>query len=908
MINNSYLLGLYGGSSSSTAFQTAATTVKRQPTAPWSTEATARPSSNTLLQRALAGRRVIDESAAKVDLGGKSASDYKTLFALYQGLETLSALADRAGVKNLSDSERALVTKRFTSGLAEIGTYLKSSELQDVRVVQGLSAAISKSTAAVARNSTTSITGPIHQGDLGTEVAAFQGDTRFDITVKTGEGSSAATKTIGIDLADMGSTPRTLDNLIAHINDKLNAQGVLTRIEKQRIKAEPKTVTTNGRTTTLPAGADKWSLAIKGTSSETVGFSAAQTSDAVYLVQNTGKAATPELLKFQSDVGTAAAPTQAGVGESIWVEGRLSQDALPDGVKAIRASAVAPDGSLWMVADVSNAENQPIKGNQDVALMKFDSTGRLLMTRTLGAASTASGYALAVDAEGKVAVAGSITGALDASSSTASTTVADSFVTVFNAQGEEQWTQRRGAKAADEATSVTFGTNGTVYVGGRSQSAMSGATSVGGWDGYLQAFSTNTPFEGAKTLVTMQSVSQFGTVGEDRVDAMTIDGSNLYTAGVENGRAVVRQFTLDGDGKPTLAATRDLGNLSGDIAGIGVANGKVVLTGTSKNTELGSDITANNTAAGGSGVFVAALSADLSVATDERISWYGGVGDDTAADVKVHDGKVWITGVSDRAIAAKDSDPTKAYLARLDPLTGTVEYERKWFGKEEQARTATLAVASGGASVLDRLGLPKGDIDQNDSQLLVTATALRVGDRFYVGAADSRRQTAVTITATDTLATLSRKIQAASNGRLTVTLKTELPGKDVEGNTDAMAGGFQRLSIVARDPKAGAILTSGETGRDALAGLGLSAGYIGSKTVEGGKSTFGLDLPNNLNLNDAGSVATAKERLATALRTVRNAYADLDPDAKAKKATGAAPAYITAQISNYQAALDRLGG
>ncbi|MGQ3111847.1 MAG: transcriptional regulator [Brevundimonas sp.] len=908
MINNSYLLGLFGATADTvSSLTTTAATIKRQPTAPWSSAAVAKPSTSALLNAAMAGRKLIDESKAKLDMAGVS-GDYKKLFALYQGLESLSALADRATTKNLSSTEQALLIKRFDAGMAEVGAYLKSAGLADVRVVQGVSSASSKTTTAVAKDSAVSITGPIHQGDLSTPVAAFEGDTRFNITVKTRLGSTTTTKTVAIDLSEMGSTARTMDNVIAHINGKLEAEGVLTRLEKQRVATEPKTVTTNGKTTTLPAEADKWSLVVRGLSSEIIGFSATDTSDAVYVVQTTGKAATPELLKFQSDVGTAAMPTGPGVGEGIWTDGRLSQDALPDGVTAVRASAVGPDGSLWLVADVASIDNQAIKGVQDVALMKYDSSGRLLMTRTLGAAATASGYAIAVNADGQVAVAGSITGALDANSGTVSTTLSDSFVTVFNDQGEEQWTQRRGAKAADEATSVSFGADGMVYVAGRSQSAMSGTTAVGGWDGYLQAFSTLTPYAGAKTLVTVQGATQFGTAADDRVDAMTIDGSNLYTAGVENGRAIVRQFTLDAEGRPTLAATRDLGVLSGDIAGIGVANGKVVLTGTSKNSELGGGLTANNSAPGGSDVFVAALSTDLSAAPDERISWYGAAGDDSAADVKVQDGKVWITGVADRALGAKATDPTQAYLARLNPLTGAVEYERKWMGSEEQAKASTLAVASGGASVLDRLGLPQGDIDQSDSQALVNATALRVGDRFYVSAADGGRGTAVTITATDTLATLARKIQAASKGRLVVTVKNELPGDAVAGQTAATAGGFQRLSIVPRDPEVGAILTSGETGRDALAGLGLSAGYIGKKAVDGGKTTFGLDLASSLNLNTAGSIATAQEKLKTALSTLRSAYAALDPEAATKKATGTAPAYITSQIANYQAALDRLTG
>jgi hypothetical protein len=623
---------------------------------------------------------------------------------------------------------------------------------------------------------------------------------------------------------------------------------------------------------------------------------------------------TNQLLKFQSDGGAAVASTAGGVGETQWVEGRVSQEALPAGVQNVRASAVGPDGSLWMVADVTaGPDNQPIKGVQDVALMRYDTAGRLVATRTLGAASTASGYAIAIDANGNVAVAGSVTGSLNTSKTDAGKTgdvagVADSFVTVFNKDGEEQWTQRRGTRAADEATSVSFGADGTVYIAGRAKSAIAGATAVGGWDGYVQAFKAGEPYPTAGITVKTTATAQFGTASDDSVDAMTIDGSNLYTAGVEDGRAVVRRFTLDAAGVPTLASTRDLGVISGDIAGVSVSGGQVILTGTSRDSGLsaGTTTTAHS---GGKDVFIATLSGDLTAGAGDRLTWHGGAGDDTAADVKVHDGKVWITGIEDRDPAAKATDPTRAYLARIDPLTGAVEYEKSWAGDGDQAKPMTLAVASNGASVLDRLGLPKGEIDQSDSKRLIDATSVRVGDRFYVSPPDGGRAISVTIEAKDTLATLARKIEIASSGKLKASVVSEGGSvTDKTGETTTTTGGFQRLSIMARDGKTGAVLNAGETGRDALAGLGLSPGYIGSSVGDDVTKTFGLDLSARLNLGDAASVKTAGERLQAAMKAVRDAYRALDPATNAPATGGPVPAYLSAQLANYQAALARLGG
>lgn len=918
MIDNSYLLGLIGGAAPMSLTPTTAAAlnqaVRKQPTPPWSSGVEA-PKADALVRAALGGRKFIDEDAARLDVKNAS-SDYRKLFALYRGLDTLNALVNRSTTKGVGELELGQLDRRFAAGLAEVGSWLSAAEFDAFRMVQGTSKMTSKTSAAVPRDSARSVTGPIHEGSIDTPVAAFEGDTRFNMTIRAPVGvDSSQTTTVAIDLADMGATARTLDNVLTHINGKLEAAGFQTRLGREQIKAEAKTLQVNGKTVTLPAGPDRWALVIRGASTETVGFDAAETSDAVYVVQSAGAGGANQLLKFRSDGGAAPEPTGGGVGETHWVQGRLSQDALPAGVEAVRASAVGPDGSLWIVADVAaGPDTQPIKGVQDVALMRFDTAGRLVATRTLGAAATASGYAIAVNANGEVAVAGSVTGALntttaDAGKSGEQADVADSFVTVFDKDGQEMWTQRRGARAADEATSVGFGADGTVYIAGRARSAVAGASAVGGWDGYVQAFKAGEPYPTAGIVSRAVASRQFGTAADDGVDAMVVDGSSLYTAGVEDGRAVVRRFTLDAEGVPTLASTRDLGAISGEIGGLSVSGGKVVVTGASRDSGLsaGAVTTAHS---GGKDVFVAALEADLTPSVADRMTWYGGAGDDSTADAKVHGGKVWITGVADRDPTADPEDPSRGYLVRLDPLTGAVEYERSWSGDGDQARPMTLAVAAGGASVLDRLGLPKGEIDQSDSKRLVDATSLRVGDRFYVSPADGGRSVSVTIAAKDTLASLARKIEIASNGRLKVTVSSEggsVTGKD--GEVTTTTGGFQRLSIMARDGRAGAVLTAGETGRDALGGLGLSPGFIGPTSGDDVRRTFGLDLPAGLRLKDAAAAKTAGERLQAAMKAVRDAYRALDPATGASAAaSGPVPAYLSSQLANYQAALARLGG
>jgi hypothetical protein len=121
-------------------------------------------------------------------------------------------------------------------------------------------------------------------------------------------------------------------------------------------------------------------------------------------------------------------------------------------------------------------------------------------------------------------------------------------------------------------------------------------------------------------------------------------------------------------------------------------------------------------------------------------------------------------------------------------------------------------------------------------------------------------------------------------------------------------------------------LLAGPAGKDALAKLGLSPGQLRSANVlfDTGKDpvelartpggSFGLDLSDSLALTDDKTSGVVKAKIETALETVKRAYRSLyyDPAreelARRRSATGAVPAYLTAQLGNYQDALNRLVG
>lgn len=940
--SNLSLVGLSGSSTSglSTSAQTAAAAAAAKiPTAPWDVSSTA-PRSDDLVKSVMAGHAFVDVNAAQLDVKGAS-DDYKKLFALYQGLNALDGLAEQASAKGVGTTQLMGFQRTFASGVTQVSSFLDSLNLDQLRLTRGDNMTADTTAVGVPKDDATYQTGVIFTGSSTDLPSAFQGAVKFDMSIKRG----SKTFDIPIDLSQMGSTPRTMSAVVSYMNSQLQAAGVVTRFAADHEYGQPRTIQAGSQTITLPAGPDQWSLDVKGDTSETLTFSAPATSGAVYLAQTAGKATVTttttngvtstttdnstiqqQLLKFQTDESqttTPAAPAVAPPNSTYTVNGRVFAQGMGPEVVAVHATATGADGSVYVLADVTGTtDGQTIQGAQDAALMKYDSAGNLIYTRTLGAAGTATGAALAVSADGKVAIAGSVTGELAASDGTVSATTtdatakataatgadatkSDSFVTLFDAQGQELWTQRRAALADDEASAVAFGADGSVYVAGRAKSAMIGATAEGGWDGYVQGFSS---------AGKPQFATQFGTAGDDKATALAVDGSSLLVAGMDGADGVVRRFNLQATGAPTLAATRDLGSLQGgNIAGVGVdGDGNVIVAGSAGNPALNvATITSAHGAGTTTDAFVAKLSSGLVANSGDKLAYFGGSGTDTATALAVNNGEVWIAGSSNGDLpgmtkVGKDAADKDGYLVRFDVDSGTVEWGRRFSAQGGQAAPTSIAVDPEGSSVLDRLGLPTGTLTYTDSPLLTAATSVRAGDQFFISSSEGGRPAAVTITADDTLATLATKISRAANFQVKTTIVTD--------------GDYKRLKIEPLSSRSTLEISAGKTGQSALVALGITEGVVQPATTDDDSSsaktikTYGLKLDlSKLNLNSPDSMKQAQSALLSAMTVIQGAYRDLQAAAQPKtttntSASGPVPAYLTAQIANYQAALDRLTG
>ena len=938
--------GLTGaGASGSTGTTSSSGSKAVVPSAPWLSNSAPEPSE--LVRSALNGRKFVDEGANASSLKGVSA-DYKKLFATYQALNTMSALAARAGEKGVTDGEISRLQTALAKGLGEVSGYVQNLSLDQMRLTTGAVMTSDKSTVGVPKATYTYTTDTLYSGQVDDEVPKFQGAVSFDVAVK----SFGVTSNVTMDLAEMGSTPRTMSNVVSYMNGKLKAAGFSTTFSVQRTVGEERTVQVNGKPVKLPATGDDFSLRINGDSAEQLTFTAPATAPAVYVTTKAGdpnpdkKAETDDGVYETTLTKYSAAGTGGGAGAGA-PGGKVFTETLQGTISSVRKSVTGADGSIYMLADVDTAvdgktdiNGQTIKGDSDVALLKYDSAGHLLYARTLGATDEASGLSLAVADDGSVAVAGSVSGRLAGAvngpinNSDASTTT-DSFVTRYDAKGDEQWTVRRGGLQEDEATAVAFGADGVLYVGGRSKSDLPGAVGAdpaGGWDAYLSAFATDANGQ-PKALFTQK----FGTTENDSVSDIVVNGSQVIVGSKENGEAMLRSFdvttnvvtenvtqldqygayqtvpvTYTKTATVTAGATRDLGSLKGgELVGLKVDGGQLYVGGYTANN-LMSINGATTAPSGGMDAFVGRMSLDISDNSADVLTYYGGTGDDTVTGFDVSNGKAWLVGSAGANLDGQQTVGTKdGYVAQLNVGTGDVEWSQRLTGKDGYATPTSVAVAKTGASALDAFGLPAGKMDFAQSDRIVSATSARAGDTFQIRTRERGALTTIKIEANDTLETLADKIKRASGFRAKVEVSS--------------SGNSRVLKISPASNTSTIEIVAGKGGTDVLNSLGLAGGVVRAtktddgKTVsaDGGGPVYGLQLPPELDLTSEAGRKNATMVLTRAMSQVRTAYREIadtamgiksDSSSSSGKTGGTVPTYLKNQISNYQAALDRLTG
>lgn len=818
------------------------------------------------------------------DLGRFSDSsaplDQQKLFALYSGVNRLAALATEASDRTVTDSTRSFLNKNLTNGLTQLSDFLSATEFEDLGFVQGKGLTKAQSESTISRGLSEFTTGVIHDGEFDAPVDGFLGDVRISITAKKFSGDI----TVNIDLADLGATPRTLDNVAEHINAELTAAGIITQVKREKI-GEPDE---NG----IIAGS-RFGFKFSGTSTETLDFSAPDATPSIYTVGNTGLGDTLATQFSRFNTVEGAAP------ETVFSKRLEAADGVggtADAQAAVRKSlavATGANGEVFVVSEAS-AEVSGLnpRGEQDVFLTKFDSQGNEVFSRALGAAGTASGLALSVGADGAVVVAGKISGGFG---TTIDVGGDDAFAVKYDADGSEVFAQRFGGLLNEEVSSVAIGDDGTVFLAGRTTSTLEG-TRGGGEDGFIRALDAN-----GTTLYTRQ----FGGAGDERAKAIALDANgDLLVASEEDGVGVLRKFSSADGTSPAVYefSVGDLGN--GQLNAITFDGDGILLAGTAgEGNALGAAVNAHSGADDG---FVVRIDEDIGGQPSRSFTTFlGTAGSDRIRGAQTLNGQLYVAGSTTGSLPGGGTlnGTENAFTAVLDASTGALTGSVQVAGGGGFSSAQAIAIDPLGNSSLDAFGLPRGEILFSDSRVIADRTTARAGDNFFISI-DGGAKRKITIDDNDDLRALALKINTVL-----------VPA----GNADVRRTDNGDALVITPQEGRSFELSAGSEGQDLLRALGLPEGAVKLEEPEDEDGTkaipvHSLGIGSALDLSTLNSATAASEALEEALATIRSAYRTLTQDpaltdllnGNNAALNGPVPEHLRSQIANYSAGLARL--
>ena len=666
----------------------------------------------------------------------------------------------------------------------------------------------------------TEYTGPkLVAGAATAVIPGLTGTEVFTISIA----KSSTTTDVTIDLSQI-SGDLSVTNVQDYINSQLAAGGFYTRF---------KTTVFDGKKAT---DAKSYGLGIQTTASERVTFSAAATSPAVYVagVAGSGTTQTGQLLKL-TDQGASAATNFTN-----------TKIAPETGSADVRATASDADGNVYVVGSTTGDLGEGfVQGDQDVYLRKYDAAGKLIWSRLLGSSERASGFAVATDASGNVAIAGKVTDNLTSSAVGGGD---DTFVTKYDSTGREIFTRQIAPVFDDQANALAFGADGSLYVAGQTKSAVaSGITHGGGSDAYLMKLSSTGSLDYAR---------QFGGTGDDRATAVAVDGNGDVVLGtVEAGQATVRKL-LSGDGTSAPVWEIGLGALGqGQLSSLAIDGNAVYVAGATTNAALNAGGQAATVTAhsGGEDAFVFKIDDAGTTASAAFVTYVGTARNEGGAGIAASGGAVYLAGsTSGNLNGGANPSATNGYVAKLDS-NGARVWTYQYESTQGTAAARAVTVDAQGGSVLDKLGLPRGTVSFDETRLITSASSVRAGDHFYV-TVNGGSKFKVSVSATDTMRSLTTRI----NSVLLLKGEAELTYNNGNG-----------LRIAAKEGNV-IELSRGSAGFDALAGLGIEPGKLDNTKDKAPANATKKDLNVfSLELDSGATVADKVSAKALALQLDR---------------------------------------
>ncbi|MBV9992718.1 MAG: hypothetical protein JOZ72_15670 [Alphaproteobacteria bacterium] len=844
---------------------------------PW--EATAAPKESRDAD-VMATTNFLDTSKVPLSKGStvdaETEQDNQKLFALYTAVNNLSYLASMSKRDGMTAGQLGGFNTRFQDGLRQVRDYIANTTFNNFTLQASAPASSVTSAAGTAFGSFTYKTRTLAGDDKASSpLPGLNASQSFAITVKKG---GVATD-VAIDLSQVGGG-LTLDNVIAYVNQQLSAQGFASRFHRSLTKGSIDD----------PENAS-YGIEVAPAGTESLSFKSDASAPALYVAGNSGVTTATDDTKADQQ-GRLIKLTDLAGSQT----GAFSATANPtSGLTTAQATVVDSSGNVYVVGNATgDFGNQINQGSQDTYLTKYDSAGNVQWTQLLGSAGTASAYSLALDPTGGVVVAGSTTGTV--MQGAVADGNADSFVAKYDATGNQTWAKQIQTLANNQAASVSVDATGNVYIGGQVKGVIGkGQSNNGGLDAYVAKLDNK-----GKTVYEQQ----YGTSGTDSAaaTATTSDGG-LVVASVVNGHAIVSKYA-NGDATQPPLWSQDLGALQagGTIGGMTVANGKIYLTGTTTNPSLtaGGAATVAHAGSGGMDAYVFSLGGD---GTPGTVTYVGtGAGDKGNAVTVGSDGTVYLAGTTGGTFAGQSRNVPNVDNLFVSALNtdGTIQWTRQYGGADGTSTGQGIAFDASGSSVLDALGLPRGQMSFNQTVDLTQSTTLRAGDSFQIKLAGAATRTAkITIEKGETLTSLVRKIN----------IEMQNAGKA----SVSYGSGNETLKIAVNSGVTASLIAGPDT-TDALARLGLSPQTLTStddKNTTNASTAYGLGLPKSADISTSSGGGAARAQLLSVLTAIQKIYQSENKPASIPSvgnASGTVSPQVTSRLANYSLALDMLSG
>ncbi|MCH8181684.1 MAG: SBBP repeat-containing protein [Proteobacteria bacterium] len=825
---------------------------KAGPRPPWKRE-TFKPA-DELANRVLSSKFLIDPKDRLFKRDNLS-EDIKKLFAMYKALDRMKELTEYAQTTK-GRGMSGILDAIFQSQISTVSNYVSDSAFQKFNLVSGLIKDKIESTVKIPQiENAPRYVGTIVSSSRTTAIAGVASGDKFTITVTL----SGVDNVVNIDLADVSGT-LSLDNITDYVNTQLLSAGISTTFNVERTSET------------------QYGIRIEIGYGETVNFSAdaATEAKAIYITGTRGTGDSGGAFVTKLDDIATADPTEG------FYKGIDSLEA----VDKAAATAVDSEGNIYVVGSTAgDLGDLSTEGTSDVYLNKYDSVGNLLFTQRLGAKGDASGFAIAIDSDDNVIIAGQVSGILTTDGYGGGY---DTFVTQYDKKGQELWTRQAATSANDAGLTLTIDSSNNIFVAGLAYGAIaSDQTYGGGSDAYV------TKLDSSGTLVYNK---QFAEAGDEKVTAITVDtAGNIYVAGENDGSLFVRKYA---DSAASTADWEYTGSLGTDGAITGIAldsSNNVYFTGYTSDASLfGSPVAAHS---GDVDAFMAKL--DNAAGTLTFGTYFGTTSADKAYAIAIDTATddAYITGSTAGTLSGEtSSSKVDGFAAKFDS-TGALVWNHQFGGAFDQAGLG-IAFDTNGTSVLSRLGLSSGQVPQEYADSITSSTTVRDGQYFYISV-NGGAATKITIDRDDSFGILSFKLRAA----LGVMGTAEFVDDDIRGRfltIEALHG--NKIEI-----------TAGRDGYNALAGLGLSEtilfGKPGDDDDEASASAnpYELGFANGMNVMTESKASEALVLIENAQREIKKIYKFLiEGPEKDFVDPGQASLLTLQRLAAYKAAFDQV--